>query len=147
MALIQSTQRTLDAKGRLNLPKDVVEWLQEKGAEELLLTAGQDDCVALFTEEDFVRHMEGMRERALQSGDRSARDVERFMVAYATRCPLDKSGRIVIPKRLRDRAGLRREVTLLGRLTFVEIWDVDRLARRFDDRKAEIEASMQDFLP
>lgn len=45
---------------------------------------------------------------------------------------LDKVGRIVVPQRLRDSAGLNGDVVVLGYLEYLEIWDPTSFADKLD---------------
>ena len=40
---------------------------------------------------------------------------------------MDKMGRILIPANLRSKAGLEREIMIVGALSKFEIWDKERL--------------------
>ncbi len=52
---------------------------------------------------------------------------QRYFLASAVQCKLDSHGRILIPATLRDEAGLKKEVVLLGILNRFEIWDKEAL--------------------
>ena len=49
--------------------------------------------------------------------------MQRFFFASAVEAELDKQGRIVIPANLLEHAGIDREVTVVGILDHLEIWD------------------------
>ena len=51
------------------------------------------------------------------------RDTDRFILGSAFEVELDDQGRMVIPKSLRDYAGLTSDVVFLGLGNRVEIWD------------------------
>ena len=55
--------------------------------------------------------------------------IRRFIIGSAQACPLDKQGRIQIPKELRDYAEIKPEgeVTLVGLVDRFEIWQSDKL--------------------
>jgi MraZ protein len=42
---------------------------------------------------------------------------------YATDCELDKHGRILLPQKLREFAGLEKSVVFLGQGNKFEVWD------------------------
>jgi MraZ protein len=50
----------------------------------------------------------------------------RALAANAVQVEPDAQGRILIPQRLRDYAGLGRDVVVIGALDRIEIWDADR---------------------
>ena len=45
-----------------------------------------------------------------------------MLFASATECEPDKQGRILLPQRLREYAGIDEEATVIGVMTRVEIW-------------------------
>lgn len=47
----------------------------------------------------------------------------RFFFAGATECEVDKQGRINIPQLLREYAGIKKDVVIVGVCTRAEIWD------------------------
>ena len=53
----------------------------------------------------------------------------RALFAYAADCEPDGQGRILIPADLRQKAGLNKEVIVVGSFDRVEIWDAQRWAR------------------
>ncbi|NVM25593.1 MAG: division/cell wall cluster transcriptional repressor MraZ, partial [Desulfobacterales bacterium] len=58
----------------------------------------------------------------------------RYFISGAIECPL-KQGRILVPSDLRELAGLKREVVLVGHLTRFEIWDKARWEEEFERAK------------
>ena len=55
--------------------------------------------------------------------DRKARRLQRLMVGYATELELDGHGRILLPKELREFAGLEKQTLLIGQGNKFELWD------------------------
>ena len=55
-----------------------------------------------------------------------ARGLQRFFFSGAAEVQPDKQGRILIPQQLREHAKLNKEVTLIGTLNRVEIWDSEK---------------------
>ena len=47
----------------------------------------------------------------------------RYFTTGASKCELDKQGRVLIDQKLREHAGLDKEVVLAGVLERVEIWN------------------------
>ena len=59
----------------------------------------------------------------LPSLNKQARRLQRLMVGYATELDLDGHGRILLPKELREFAGLDRQAVLIGQGNKFELWD------------------------
>lgn len=125
-------QHTLDPKGRVILPSA----FREDLSEGLVMTVGIDRCLAVHPMGDWARVVEGLR--SLRSTDARERRFARMMLANAHPEELDKQGRVTIPARLRDYAGLAKEVAVVGTDSRVELWD----RARWDDYR---EAGMSDF--
>ena len=53
----------------------------------------------------------------------------RAFAANAHEVRPDSQGRITIPQRLREFAGLERDVVVIGAIDRIEIWDADPLGR------------------
>lgn len=109
-------EHTLDAKGRLAVPAKFRGQL-EPGA---VLSKGMGRCLSVYTmarwEEKSAVLVEG-------KADEELRDFERRIYPSASDVELDGQGRLVIPAKLREYAGLRGEVTVAGVRDHVEIWD------------------------
>ena len=58
----------------------------------------------------------------LPLADRRAQSFFRLLCASATECDTDKQGRVVIPQRLREYAGLEKDVLVNGVVNRAEIW-------------------------
>jgi MraZ protein len=58
--------------------------------------------------------------------------LQRLMVGYATELDLDGHGRILLPRELREFAGLDRQAILIGQGNKFELWDEDRWNQKRD---------------
>lgn len=125
-----ATQITLDAKGRLAVPARYRERVLARCEGQLICTVDQDHCLLLYPLpdwEDIERKL--MR---LSSFNQSTRRLQRLMVGYASELEMDGHGRVLIPRELREFAGLDRQVMLLGQGNKFEIWDEQRWTERRD---------------
>lgn len=122
MLLTGTHSRTLDGKKRLALPKRVREQLEEP--KTLFVTPGPDQCLWLFTQAG----LEQLAERLDQSPatDAEARVFRRLYFAQAEAVDVDRTGRVLIPERLIQFAGVRHEVVLIGVRDHLELWDSQR---------------------
>ena len=113
-------EHTLDPKGRLVLPANFRERLAAGG----YVTQGVDGCLAVWTQDEFRREAQEMVEDA--KAQRIDRAALRAFSAGAAEVKPDTQGRIAIPANLRQFAGLRKDVVVIGAITSVEIWDAER---------------------
>ncbi|GAA4040784.1 MULTISPECIES: division/cell wall cluster transcriptional repressor MraZ [Arthrobacter] len=124
----------LDEKGRIILPAK----FREELADGLVLTRGQERCIYVFSQREFERIHESMREAPISS--KQSRDYMRVFLSGASDEVPDKQGRVTIPPTLRSYAGLDRELAVIGAGTRAEIWD----AQAWDEYLAEKEAAFSE---
>ena len=106
-------QHNIDAKGRLIFPIK----LREALGEHFVIFKGLDNCINVYSQEKWAAF-----EQQLAALPSKARKVQRFFSANFE-CEPDAQGRILIPQTLREYAGLRKDVTVIGMIDHVEIWD------------------------
>lgn len=111
---------TVDTKGRLIVPAKFREML----GDTFVVTKGLDGCLFVYPNEEWTNIENKFREIPLTTKD--ARKFSRFFFAGAADCEVDKQGRILIPSVLREFAGLKKEVVLVGVLNRIEIWSKER---------------------
>jgi transcriptional regulator MraZ len=122
MLLTGTFSRTLDDKKRLGLPKRVREQLENP--ESVSVTPGPDQSLWLYSEPALKRLAEKLDQSP--ATDAEARVFRRLFFAQIDTVDLDTNGRIVIPDRLLDFAGLKHEVVLIGVQDHLELWDAER---------------------
>jgi len=107
----------LDEKGRLFLPAKY----REELAGGVVITKGQERCLYVFPEAEFVRLTEAVKAAPVTA--KAVRDYSRVFFASASDEVPDKQGRITVPPALRSYAGLERDCVVIGANTRMEIWD------------------------
>jgi MraZ protein len=125
MLLTGTHPRTLDDKNRLGLPRRVREQLGEPTT--LFVTPGPDQCLWIYSQEGLERLAEKLDQSP--ATDAEARVFRRLYFAQTESVDVDRTGRILVPERLIQFAGLRHEVVLIGVRDHLELWD----ARRWQD--------------
>jgi MraZ protein len=110
---------TIDDKGRLTIPAK----FRADLAAGLVVTRGIDRCLAIYALGEWERLAE--RVSALPLTDRRARAFRRLVFANASDAIPDRQGRVLLPPRLREYAGLDSEVIVTGLNTYIEVWNVD----------------------
>ena len=122
MLLTGTHPRTLDDKKRLGVPNRLREQLGKPAT--LFVTPGPDQCLWLYTQ----AALEQLAARLDQAPatDAEARVFRRLYFAQTKAVDLDRNGRILVPDRLAQFAGLEREVVLIGVRDHLELWDAQR---------------------
>ncbi|MEE1620297.1 division/cell wall cluster transcriptional repressor MraZ [Zafaria sp. Z1313] len=131
----------LDEKGRLILP---AKYRDELG-NGLVLTRGQERCIYVFSQREFERVHEQMRQAPLSS--KQARDYIRVFLSGASDEMPDKQGRVTIPPSLRSYAGLDRDVTVIGAGTRAEIWDTESWNAYLEQQENSFSETDEEILP
>ena len=124
-------EHTLDGKGRVVLPSTFRNELAGKG----YLTQ-YENCLGIWTEQGFTEVASRLNEKKHEG--KTTNDAIRAFAANAVQIEPDTQGRILIPQRLRDFAGLDREVVIIGAIDRIEIWELER----WQTVSAEADASL-----
>jgi len=126
---------SLDAKGRLAIPTRYRERLTTRADGHLVATVDRDYCLLIYPLPDW-EEIERKLVR-LPALNKQARRLQRLMVGYATELELDSHGRILLPKELREFAGLERQAMLIGQGNKFELWNEERWSARRDEWLAD----------
>lgn len=120
--LLGEYNHNLDEKGRVSVPS---KFRDDLGA-SFIVTKGLDNCLFVYSKEEWQTFETKLKTLPLTNVN--ARNFIRFFFSGATECEIDKQGRINIPQNLREYADLKKDVTIIGVSTRVEIWDKDKWA-------------------
>jgi len=118
---------TMDSKGRVSLPSKFRSLLTG----DVMLVKGLDDCVWLFTHEEFKRFVGSVSQQ--EAFDPEARRTRRFFGAGTEEIEIDSAGRIRIPAPLRDHAHLSKDVVIAGSIDRIEIWDSEKYEKYIEE--------------
>jgi MraZ protein len=127
---------TLDEKGRLSIPAKFRDGIPENS---LILTKGIRRCIWAFT----ISQWEGFYGKFADISTLSIEEADmlqhRFLIPFETE--LDKAGRIAVPQKLRDFAGLSKNCVVAGINSRIELWDEEQYAayeKMIDDQMSEL---------
>jgi len=90
--------------------------------EHFVVTRGLDKCLAVYPESAW----KVIEEKLTQGPTSSSRKAQLYFKSCALDCDMDSQGRVVIPQKLREFAGLNREAIIVGVIDHAEIWDAQR---------------------
>ena len=103
-------EHSLDRKGRLIFPSKFRQVSQENYIERFYITRGLDKCLFVFTEEEWK--LQEQRFKSLPFTKQEARKFNRLYFSGASEIIPDKQGRVLIPKYLKEYAGIERQVVI-----------------------------------
>ena len=110
----------LDTKGRLIIPATY----RSSVIEGAILTRGLDKNLVIYPQDTWQTVTQQLGQMPITQP--TARALRRLLFSGAVELSLDKQGRMLIPRYLRDYASLEEEVLLIGMETFIEIWEPAR---------------------
>jgi MraZ protein len=131
----------LDEKGRLILPAK----FREELSSGLVITKGQERCLYVFPQSEFVTITETLRQAPVTQ--KAARDYSRVMFAGAHDEIPDRQGRVTIPQSLREYANLEKACVVIGANTRVEIWDSKAWNEYLADREKNFADVSEEVFP
>ncbi len=127
-------QHTIDAKGRLSIPRRFREIIQGTPEQALVVTIAEDPYLVVYPEREWQAICQRVQERKMaEDADHYIdEDFLRDFYAKASECDLDSQGRLLLTQKLRDHAGLNGEAIVVGINYKFEIWGREQ----WQDRQA-----------
>ena len=136
-------EHTLHDKGRLFIANKLRSQIDaEEHGGDFYMVMGANGILCLYPEKYF-QHI------ALAGASRTAAPdeavvFERMSFALASKVELDRQGRLLLNEKLRSRAGLKNDITLVGVRDHIELWNTDNWEKYVGDHMAQYQQqSMQ----
>ena len=111
----------IDAKGRVMLPTALRKQIEPEAKEKFVLNRGFENCIAMYPYNEWQKIYEKVNELNLYV--KKNRDFVRYFFRGAIEIEPDATGRLLLPKRLVDYAGIQKELILSAHNHLIEIWD------------------------
>ncbi len=115
-----NSKLTVDAKGRLAVPKHHRDRLETDGITGLMVTADPSHCLLIYPMPDWLEIETKLM--SLPNTDPHVRAMQRLYVGYATETEFDVNGRILLPEVLREYASIGKKARLIGQGKKFELW-------------------------
>ncbi len=118
----------IDSKGRLKVPTAFRRHIQEQHGAEVYVTSLTGENVRIYP----LTEWESIEQRLalLPSMDPARRKFLDRTNYFGQQAELDSQGRILIHPLLRRSAGVVGDVAVLGYLTYLEVWELERFQQR-----------------
>lgn len=113
-------EHALDKKGRIIIPSKFREVAKAHYIEKFFITRGLDKCLFLFGEEEWKSQESKFKN--LSFTKKESRSFNRLFFSGTQEIEVDKQGRVLIPKYLKDYAGIKRDLVVIGVANRIEIW-------------------------
>ncbi|MDR2019118.1 MAG: division/cell wall cluster transcriptional repressor MraZ [Syntrophobacterales bacterium] len=120
---------SIDDKSRVSIPSKFREILSSNYDMRLVLT-NLETCIVAYP----YREWESVQQRISNnpSPSQEHRNFLRFFFSGVFECPIDKLGRILIPQSLKSYAGIRKDVTIAGMTSKIEIWAHEKFEEQME---------------
>ena len=120
-----------DAKGRVFIPAQFRRQLQSGSEDKLIMRKDVfQDCLVLYPEEVWNEELDELRQR-LNKWNAKQQMIFRQFVSDAEVMTPDGNGRILLPKRYLQMAGIQSDVRFIGVDNTIEIWAKERADQPF----------------
>jgi len=136
----------LDDKGRFFIPSSIRELL-DKGkpdqTKSVMFVRGQTECLWLYALQDWEQKLSRARETL---DDDQSRLFMHFIVSETTASEIDRSGRICVPRRLRELSGIEDEIVVIGMYDRMEVWSLEEWNSYLARMEEKYETSLNKIL-
>jgi MraZ protein len=118
----------IDDKGRLKVPNAFRSLVETKHGKELFVTSLTGEYVRIYPMpvwlelEEKLARMPSTHPARLKFLDR--------VNYFGQTAEFDTQGRVVIPSRLRDSAGMTGDVDVFGQVAYLDVWNHERFAAK-----------------
>ncbi|MCZ6875881.1 MAG: hypothetical protein O7G88_20520 [bacterium] len=133
----------LDDKGRFAVPASLRERFAVPGNLEtkkaVLVKSQQEQCLWLFPVQFWYELLEMQRQRLTE---RESRLFMHYMVSNVIEAEIDRASRVLIPRKLRDEAGIGDDIVLVGMYDRLEVWESSAWQDHLSQLEEEHELSL-----
>lgn len=126
----------LDSKNRIMIPSE----FRDDLTEEFFITKGPENSLVIYTKDEFDK--QSVRLDNLINENKKNRAIKRLFFSSTIKTILDKQGRVLLNKNLRDYANIESEAMIIGNNTTIELWDVDTWQAYIN----EVEVNLSDIM-
>lgn len=110
----------IDAKGRFILPAGLKKQVPEKADGTFVLNRGFERCLVLYPKNEWDSITAEINQ--LNPYVKKNRDFIRYFFRGAMEMSLDGNGRLLLPKRLQEYTGIKKEIVLFAHTNKIEVW-------------------------
>ena len=130
-------EHTIDRKGRLIVPAKFRQALQEHQVKALFLTRGLDGCLFLFPEAEWRQTESRFKDIPFTKGE--GRKFNRLFFSGATEVMVDRLGRLLVPRTLKEFAQIKQDAVIVGVSNRMEIWAKEKWQAFYESSRQSFE--------
>lgn len=134
-------QHVVDNKSRVLISNKLRNQIDvDEHGSNFYLVLGANGILCLYPEKYFERIVLAMAPGAKAPDE--AVTFERMSFAMASKVELDGQGRLLLNERLRTRAGLKDQITLVGVRDHIELWNSEQWEQFLSDHMTQYQTQM-----
>ena len=134
-------QHVADGKGRVLVSNKLRSQIDvDEHGNNFYLVLGANGVLCLYPEKYFEQIVLAMAPGATAPDEAVA--FERISFALASKIELDGQGRLLLSEKLRKRAGLKDDITLVGVRDHIELWNSDNWEQYLSDHMGQYQKQM-----
>ena|SRR5437868_1416227 len=121
----------VDEKGRLKIPAEFKRLIDERYNAEFYITSLDGKTAQIYPFEEWRRIEEKLAR--LSNFNPTKKKLLNRTNYYGQQVEMDGQGRVLIPALLRDAAGVKGEVAVLGNLTYLEVRNMEAFRKEMEE--------------
>jgi MraZ protein len=121
----------VDEKGRLKVPAEFKRLIDEKYGMQFYITSLDGKVAQVYPFEEWQRIEEKLAR--LSSFNPTKKKFLNRTNYYGQLVEMDGQGRLLLPSLLRESAGIKGEVAVVGNLTYLEVQDIEKYRKDIED--------------
>ena len=126
----------IDSKNRIMMPSE----FRDQLTEEFFITKGPENSLVIYTNEEFQKQSQRLDD--LVNENKKNRAIKRLFFSSTVKTSLDKQGRVLLNKNLKDYSEIDNEVMIIGNNLTIEIWD----SKKWQAYINEVEVNLSDIM-
>ena len=128
----------VDSKNRIMIPSE----FRDDLGEFFYISKGPESSLILYTQEEFEKKAVYLDQQIYENENKKNRAIKRLFFSSTVKVSLDKVGRILINKNLKDYSQIDKEAVIIGNNSTVEIFSVEKWNEYID----EVEVKLSDLM-
>jgi MraZ protein len=125
----------LDDKGRIMLPASLRKQIAPQAQDKFIINRGFENCLSLYPFHTW--QIISGEVNKLNMYVKKNREFVRYFYRGATELMMDNNGRLLLPKRLMEYAGISKDIILSAFADKMEVWDKNRFENLITDEPDE----------
>ena len=130
-------EHTIDPKGRLIVPAKFRQALKQQQITSLFITRGLDGCLFIFAEPEWRTAEARFKQVPFTRGE--GRKFNRLLFSGAMEVTIDPLGRLHVPRHLREFAGIKQDVVIVGVSSRIEVWSKQKWTAFYESTRQSFE--------